>query len=71
MVVNHLCIELSNVMQLIFDHTFGKQEQQDLVICKPMAIFDAEEEAEGVDCRAEAGDQGGVRPLRYRWIGHH
>ncbi len=49
MVVNHLCIELSNVMQLIFDHTFGKQEQQDLVICKPMAIFDAEEEAEGVE----------------------
>ncbi len=36
-------------MELIFDHTFGKQEQQDLVICKPMAIFQGEEEAEALD----------------------
>ena len=36
-------------MQFIWDHTFGKQEQQDLVVCKPMAIFDAEEEAEAID----------------------
>ena len=49
MVVNHLFIELSKVMQFFFDHTFGKQEQQDLVICKPMAIFDADEENEAID----------------------
>ena len=24
-------------MDLIWDHTFGKQEQQDLVICRPLA----------------------------------
>ena len=36
-------------MELLFDHTLGKQEQQDLVICKPMAIVDEDEEAEVVD----------------------
>ena len=36
-------------MQFIWDHTFGKQEKQDLVVCKPMAIFDAEEEAEAIE----------------------
>ena len=36
-------------MELLFDHTFGKQEQQDLVICKPMAIVDQDEEAEALD----------------------
>ena len=36
-------------MELLFDHTFGKQEQQDLVICKPMAVVDEDEEAEAVD----------------------
>ena len=36
-------------MELLFDHTFGKQEQQDLVICKPMAIVDQDEEAEVLD----------------------
>ena len=36
-------------MELIFDHTLGKQEQQDLVICRPMAIVDQDEEAEVVD----------------------
>ena len=36
-------------MELIFDHTLGKQEQQDLVICKPMAIVDQDEEAEALD----------------------
>ena len=49
MVANHLCIELSTVMQFIWDHTFGKQENQDLVVCKPMAIFDHGEEAEALD----------------------
>ena len=49
MVANHLCVELSTVMQFIWDHTFGKQEQQDLVVCKPMAIFDPDEEQEGLD----------------------
>jgi hypothetical protein len=36
-------------MELLFDHTFGKQEQQDLVVCKPMAIVDQDEEAEAID----------------------
>ena len=36
-------------MELLFDHTFGKQEQQDLVICKPMALVDEDEEAEAID----------------------
>ena len=36
-------------MELLFDHTFGKQEQQDLVICKPMAIVDEDEESEAID----------------------
>jgi len=36
-------------MELLFDHTLGKQEQQDLVICKPMAIVDPDEEAEAID----------------------
>ena len=36
-------------MELIFDHTLGKQEQQDLVICRPMAIVDEDEEAEALD----------------------
>ena len=36
-------------MELLFDHTLGKQEQQDLVICRPMAIVDPDEEAEAID----------------------
>ena len=36
-------------MELLFDHTFGKQEQQDLVVCRPMAIVDPDEEAEAID----------------------
>ena len=36
-------------MELLFDHTFGKQEQQDLVICRPMAVVDQDEEAEAID----------------------
>lgn len=40
---------LSISMELIFDHTFGKQEQQDLVVCKPMAVVDSDEEAEAID----------------------
>ena len=36
-------------MQFIWDHTFGKQEQQDLVICRPMAKFDPDEEAEAIE----------------------
>ena len=36
-------------MELLFDHTLGKQEQQDLVICKPMAMVDPDEEAEAID----------------------
>ena len=36
-------------MELLFDHTFGKQEQQDLVVCKPMAIVDHDEEHEAID----------------------
>tara|TARA_B100000579_G_scaffold255709_1_gene210487 strand:+ start:293 stop:1063 length:771 start_codon:yes stop_codon:yes gene_type:complete len=36
-------------MELLFDHTLGKQEQQDLVICKPMAIVEPDEDAEAID----------------------
>ncbi len=36
-------------MELLFDHTLGKQEQQDLVICRPMAIVDHDEEHEAID----------------------
>ena len=49
MVANHLCIELSTVMQFIWDHTFGKQETQDLVVCKPMALVPDSEEDEALD----------------------
>ena len=38
-----------STMEIIFDHTFGKQEQQDLVICRPMAKFEGEEEAEAIE----------------------
>ena len=36
-------------MELIFDHTLGKQENQDLVICKPLAFVDMPEETEALD----------------------
>ena len=36
-------------MELLFDHSLGKQEQQDLVVCRPMAIVDQDEEAEAID----------------------
>ena len=36
-------------MKLIFDHTLGKQENQDLVICNPLAEVMEEEENEAVD----------------------
>ena len=36
-------------MQLLFDHSFGKQERQDLVVCKPFAIPESFEEAEMLD----------------------
>ena len=36
-------------MELIFDHTLGKQEQQDLVICRPMARLEGDEEHEALD----------------------
>ena len=36
-------------MELLFDHTFGKQEQQDLVVCRPMAIVDPDEEHEAIE----------------------
>tara|TARA_B100000029_G_scaffold252441_1_gene249346 strand:- start:4490 stop:5341 length:852 start_codon:yes stop_codon:yes gene_type:complete len=44
MAVSHLLLTLSNVMELLWDHTFGKQEHQDLVICRPMAIVEHDEE---------------------------
>ena len=36
-------------MELLFDHTLGKQEHQDLVICRPMAIVDSDEEHEALE----------------------
>ena len=40
-------------MELIFDHSLGKQEHQDLVICRPMAMVDVDEEHEAVDHQVE------------------
>ena len=36
-------------MQLMFDHTFGKQENQDLVISRPLCIFEPEEEQGAIE----------------------
>jgi hypothetical protein len=36
-------------MELIFDHTLGKQEHTDVVLCRPMAIVDPDEEHEALD----------------------
>jgi len=36
-------------MELLFDHSLGKQEQQDLVICRPMALVEHDEEEEALD----------------------
>ena len=36
-------------MELLFDHTLGKQEHQDLVICRPMAVVDEDEEPKLLD----------------------
>jgi hypothetical protein len=36
-------------MELIFDHILGKQENLDLVVCKPLAFIDAGEEIEALD----------------------
>ena len=38
-------------MDLIWDHTFGKQEQQDLVICRPLARLDQGDEEDDMICR--------------------
>ena len=49
MAVSHLDMILSTVMQVIWDHTFGKQENMDLVICRPMAIVSHDEEGFALD----------------------
>ena len=36
-------------MQLMFDHTFGKQEDQDLVISRPLCIFEPDEEQGAIE----------------------
>jgi len=36
-------------MELLFDHTHGKQEHQDIVICSPKAIVDEDESMEALD----------------------
>ena len=36
-------------MELIFDHTHGKQQDQDIVICRPMAVVDEDESMEALD----------------------
>ena len=36
-------------MELIFDHSLGKQEHQDLVVCRPMAIVEPDEEHEALE----------------------
>ena len=40
---------LSISMELLFDHTHGKQQDQDIVICKPMAVVDEDESMEALD----------------------
>lgn len=40
---------LSNSMQLLFDHTLGKQEHNDLIVCRPMAFVEQGEESEALD----------------------
>lgn len=49
MAVSHLLMKLSNTMQLLFDHTLGKQENSDIVMCRPMATIESGEEAEALD----------------------
>ena len=36
-------------MELLFDHTHGKQQDQDIVICRPMAVVDEDESTEALD----------------------
>ena len=36
-------------MELLFDHTHGKQQDQDIVICRPMAVVDEDESMEALD----------------------
>lgn len=36
-------------MELLWNHSFGKQESQDLVVCRPYAIVERYEELEAVD----------------------
>ena len=36
-------------MELLFDHILGKQENQDLVICRPMAYVSHDEEIDAVE----------------------
>ena len=40
---------LSISMELLFDHTHGKQQDQDIVICRPMAVVDEDESMEALD----------------------
>ena len=40
---------LSTCMKLMFDHSLGKQENQDLVICRPMAVVSPDEEHEALE----------------------
>jgi hypothetical protein len=50
MAVSHLFDDLKySTMELIFDHTLGKQEHTDVVLCRPMAIVDSDEEHEALD----------------------
>jgi len=36
-------------MELIFDHSLGKQEHTDVVLCRPMAMVDSDEEHEALE----------------------
>ena len=50
MAVSHLFSDVKYyTMELIFDHTLGKQEHTDVVLCRPMAIVDSDEEHEALD----------------------
>ena len=59
---------LNIIVELLFDHTHGKQEHQDLVICRPMAVIDEDEESQVLDTGWLALDHpvGNLREVLYQ-----
>ena len=64
---------LSISMELLFDHTHGKQENQDIVICRPMAVVDEDESMEALDTgwlALKCGTRAVAHASTCRCIGH-